>query len=168
VREDIPLAIPPLAGPPLAGSLAAGPAESGEAREVEDLHQAGWIIAEPRWDTYFAVIFVAVTAIVQAGPLTATGRVIASVALAAMIPWYVFLGRPMLWLGSPHWRVEADRRGPFYLAGLILLFAAVQSQNTNAWYLAFAICPMCFHLTTVRRGMVLVVVFNVIAGGLLV
>jgi signal transduction histidine kinase len=181
VREDIPLAVPPLAGSPAADAPAPSPtspgctgpqltdrAEPGEVRDVDDLHQAGWIIAEPRWDAYYAVIFVAVAAIVQAGPLTATGRVIASAALVAMIPWYVFLGRPLLWLGSPHWRAEADRRGPFYLAGLILLFAAVQSQNTNAWFLAFAICPMCFHLTTVRRGMAFVVVFNLIASGLLV
>ena len=155
MREDIPLAIPPLASP-------------AEPREVDDLHQAAWIVAEPRWDTYYAVIFVACVAIVEAGPLTGVGRIVASAALAAMIPWYIFVGRPVMQLGSPRWRTEADRRGPLYLAALVLLFAAAQSQNPNAWFLSFAICPMCFHLTTVRRGMVFVVVFNLIAGGLLV
>jgi signal transduction histidine kinase len=125
-------------------------------------------VAEPRWDIYYAVIFTASLAIVEAGPLTAVGRIVASAALAAMVPWYLFLGRPVLRLGSPHWRTEANRRGPLYLAALVLLFAAAQSQNPNAWFLSFAICPMCFHLTTVRRGMVFVVVFNLIAGGLLV
>ena len=49
----------------------------------------------------------------------------------------------------------------------MVLFAVVQSQNPNAWFLAFAICPQCFHVTTVRLGMVFVVVFNVVAGALL-
>jgi len=159
VREDVPLAVPPLAH-----SLG----EPGQARELDDLRRPGWVVAEPRWDIYYAVIFTASLAIVEAGPLTAAGRIAASVALAAMVPWYLFLGRPLLRLGSPRWRTEANRRGPLYLAVLVLLFAAAQSQNPNAWFLSFAICPMCFHLTTVRRGMVFVVVFNLIAGGLLV
>jgi signal transduction histidine kinase len=172
VREDVPLAVPPLAhtlgdGPTVAG-LQLGPGEPGQARELDDLRRTGWVVAEPRWDIYYAVIFAASVAIVEAGPLTAAGRIAASVALAAMIPWYLFLGRPLLRLGSPRWRTEANRRGPLYLAVLVLLFAAAQSQNPNAWFLSFAICPMCFHLTTVRRGMVFVVVFNLIAGGLLV
>jgi signal transduction histidine kinase len=192
VRENVPLAVPPLAhslaagpaapgsgaaGPtvtdpaspgPTAAGLQLGPGEPGQAREVDDLRRAGWVVAEPRWDIYYAVIFAASLAIVEAGPLTVAGRIAASAALAAMIPWYLFLGRPVLRLGSPHWRTEANRRGPLYLAALVLLFAVAQSQNPNAWFLSFAICPMCFHLTTVRRGMVFVVVFNLIAGGLLV
>jgi signal transduction histidine kinase len=123
-------------------------------------------VAQPRWGVYYAVIFVASLAIVQAGPLTAAGRVIASAALAAMVLWYVFFGRRVMQLGSPNWGADANR-GALYLTGLVLLFAVVQSQNPNAWFLAFAICPMCFHATTVRRGMVFVVVFNLVAGGLL-
>jgi signal transduction histidine kinase len=131
------------------------------------VHQADWLVAQPRWGVYYAVIFVASLAIVQAGPLTAAGRVIASAALAAIVLWYVFFGRRVMQLGSPNWGADANR-GALYLTGLVLLFAVVQSQNSNAWFLAFAICPMCFHATTVRRGMVFVVVFNLIAGGLLV
>jgi signal transduction histidine kinase len=164
VREDVPLAVPPLVHSLAAGSTA----ESARAPDVDDLRQAGWIVSEPRWDVYYAAIFAASLAIVEAGPLTAVGRIVASVALAAMIPWYLFLGRPVLRLGSPRWQTEADQRGPLYLAVLVLLFAAAQSQNPNAWFLSFAICPMCFHLTDMRRGMVFVVVFNLIAGGLLV
>ena len=46
------------------------------------------------------------------------------------------------------------------------MFAVAQSQDPNTWFLAFAVCPQCFNVTTVRRGMVFVVIFNVIAGGL--
>ena len=117
---------------------------------------------EPRWDAYYAVVFAACVAIVQAGPITTTGRIMASAALAAMVPWYVFIGRPLMQLE------EATPRGTIYLSGLVVLFAAVQSQNPNAWFLAFALCPQCFHVTTARRGMVFVVILNVTAGLLLV
>ena len=91
-----------------------------------------------------------------------TGRIIASAALAAMVPWYVFLGRPLTQLE------EATPRGTIDLSGLVVLFAAAQSQNPNAWFLAFALCPQCFHVTTARRGMVFVVILNVTAGLLFV
>ena len=117
---------------------------------------------EPRWDAYYAVVFAACVAIVQAGPITTTGRIIASAALAAMVPWYVFVGRPLTQLEE-----ATPARQRLYLSGLVVLFAAVQSQNPNAWFLAFALCPQCFHVTTARRGMVFVVILNVTAGLLL-
>ena len=124
-------------------------------------------MTEPRWDVYFAAIWAVGAAIVEAGQVGAAGRIAATVALAAMVPWYVFLGRPLLRVDEPPWRAQAQRQGLVYLAGLVVLFAVVQSQNPNAWFLAFAICPQCFHITTVRLGMVFVTVFNVVAGALL-
>ena len=144
MREDVPLAVPELT------TVLAKPREPAR------------IVDEPRWDAYYAVVFAACVAIVQAGPITTTGRVIASAALAAMVPWYVFIGRPLMR------QDEATRTGTIYLSGLVLLFAAVQGQNPNAWFLAFALCPQCFHVTTARRGMVFVVILNVTAGLLLV
>ena len=155
MREDIPLAVPQLTA-----ACAPGPS------------RAGWIVEEPRWDVYYAVVFAACLAIVEAGPLHATGRIIATAGLIAMVPWYIFLGRPLMNLDDAIWhaggagREAATRRGTVYLAGLAIMFAAAQSQDPNAWFLAFALCPQCFHVTTPRRGMVFVVIFNVIAGGL--
>jgi hypothetical protein len=134
VHKDLPLAVPQM--------TAEGPR----------------IVKEPHWDLYYAVIFIACVAIVQAGPLTATARIIASVALAAMVPWYAWVGRPSMTLDvSIHQAMATERegliqRGTVYLAGLVALFAVVQSQNTNAWFLAFAVCPQCFLVTTARRG----------------
>jgi signal transduction histidine kinase len=172
VREDVPLAVPPLAGalaagrPAQADSAQPGLAETGEPRYIKDAEQTGWIIAEPRWDIYYAVIFAAVAAIVEVGPLTVVGRVVGSVALAAMVPWYLLAGRPVLRMEGARRYAAARRRGPLYLAGLVVLFIAVQSQNPNAWFLAFAICPQCFHVTTARLGMIFVVIFNVAGGAL--
>ena len=157
MREDVPLAVPELttgSPEPASGS----PLTSGPPR----LGQTGRIVDEPRWDAYYAVVFAASVAIVQAGPITAPGRIIASAALAAMVPWYVWVGRPLTQLE------EATRRGLVYLAGVVILFAVAQSQNPNAWFLAFALCPQFFHVTTARRAAVFVVILNVTAGLLLV
>ncbi len=172
MREDLPLADPQLAGRAVMSGNEPAPVTSAGPADVTgvgpaDLHGAGSIVTEPRWDVYFAAIWVVGAAIVEAGTVSAAGRIAASVALAAMVPWYVFVGRPVLRLDEPRWRVQARRQGLVYLAGLVVLFAVVQSQNPNAWFLAFAICPQCFHVTTVRLGMVFVVVFNVVAGALL-
>jgi len=119
------------------------------------------IVAEPRWDVYYAVVFAASLAIVQAGPLDPARRIIATAALAAMVPWYIFLGRPLMKQDT-----TTEPRATIYLAGLVVLFTIAQSQAANAWFLAFGLLPMCFHVTTARRAMVFVVIINVIGGSL--
>ena len=119
------------------------------------------IVAEPRWDVYYAVVFAASLAIVQAGPLDPARRIIATAALAAMVPWYIFLGRPLMKQDT-----TTEPRATIYLSGLVVLFAIAQSQAANAWFLAFGLLPMCFHVTTARRAMAFVVIINVIAAGL--
>ena len=119
------------------------------------------IVAEPRWDVYYAVVLAACLAIVQAAPLDPARRIIAPAALAAMVPWYIFLGRPLMKQDT-----TTEPRATIYLAGLVVLFAIAQSQAANAWFLAFGLLPMCFHVTTARRAMAFVVIINVIAAGL--
>ena len=155
MREDVPLAVPQLTAEQVASEqLTAG------GRPVP--RPAGRIVAEPRWDVYYAVVFAACLAIVQAAPVHASQRIIASAALAAMVPWYLFLGRPLTTQDDQ----PATSKGTVYLTGLVVLFAVAQSQDANTWFLAFALLPLCFHVTSARRGMVFVVIFNVIGGGL--
>jgi len=147
VREDVPLAIPQLmSGQPTAGCRPVPP-------------QSGRIVAEPRWDVYYAVVFAACLAIVQAAPVHASQRIIATAALAAMVPWYLVLGRPLMRQDQP-----STKNGTIYLTGLVVLFAVAQSQDANTWFLAFALLPQCFHVTSARRGLAFVVIFNVIGG----
>jgi signal transduction histidine kinase len=113
------------------------------------------IVAEPRWDVYYAVVLAACLAIVDAAPVPVSQRIIATAALAAMVPWYLFLGRPLMTQDQP-----AARKATVYLAGLVVLFAVAQSQVANAWVLAFGLVPMCFHVTTARRALAFVVIIN--------
>jgi signal transduction histidine kinase len=69
-------------------------------------------------------------------------------------------------VAEPRWDVYYEPRATIYLAGLVVLFAIAQSQAANAWFLAFGLLPMCFHVTTARRALAFVVIINVIAAGL--
>jgi len=44
----------------------------------------------------YAVVLAASLAIVEAAPVPASQRTIATAALAAMVPWCLFLGRPLM------------------------------------------------------------------------
>ena len=104
-------------------------------------HRAGWAARlgnrQPRWDVFYPLVFAAVLAIVLVdtpGSITAAGA-----AMAAMVPWYLFAGRP-LWTGG----LAGAARAAIYLTGLFALFAMAQSQNPDAWFLAFALSPQFF------------------------
>jgi signal transduction histidine kinase len=119
-----------------------------------------WELGTLRWDVFYAIVFVAILLFVEADQLSAPSRIAATIALAAMVPWYVAVGRPEMRSAQASWK------GPVYLAGLIALFAVAVSQDTNAWALAFAICPQCFYVLPFRQAMIPVVVLNA-AGALL-
>jgi signal transduction histidine kinase len=155
VHEDVPVAVPPVTAEPPQPAQPGGPGDS----QV-------YTLPEPRWDAYYGLVFAAVAAIVEAGPISAAGRIIAGVALAAMVPWYVFVGRPLMFSDETAWRAGPPRRYVVYLTVLVILFAAVQNENPDAWFLAFAVSPQCFHVANPRGGMVFVVIFNVTAGAL--
>jgi signal transduction histidine kinase len=127
-------------------------------------------LGEPAWEAFYALVFIASAVLVESAHLAPGERVAASLALAAMIPWYIVLGRPVMRLNDERWvQLAATWRGPVYLTGMIVLFAVVQHANSDAWFLAFALSPQCFQMTTpVRRAMAFVIVLNVVAGLLVV
>ncbi len=154
MHENVPLAAPGLI-PPVAAPPAANPVTVGTG------------LSEPLWETYYAVVFAATAILVEAGPLSAGQRIAASLALAVMVPWYWFVGRPIMLLDEAGWlKTVGSWRGPAYLTGMIAAFAVVQHMNPgNAWWLAFAFSPQCFQVTTpMRRAMAFIVVLNVVAG----
>ena len=140
-------------------------AKAGEAENAEPPF-GDWLVDQPHWEVYFLLTWAACVAIVQAGPISTSGRIIAGAALLAMAPWYIWVGRPAMEQPDLAWQSAAIQRGSLYLTGLLILFAVSQALNPNTWFLAFVICPQCFAVTNPRRGMVFVVAFNVVAGAL--
>jgi signal transduction histidine kinase len=121
---------------------------------------------EPRWEACYAVVYVVTAGIVEAGPVLAPGRIAVSAALAAMIPWYLFVVRPL----TPPIKTAlqplgpaATVRGSAALAVLVALVAVVLAGNPAGWLLAFALCPMSLRNVPGPAGMVLVAALNVLA-----
>jgi signal transduction histidine kinase len=109
--------------------------------------QDAWLARPRRWDVYYGIVLAAVAGVVWVTS-AAPGRWIAVAALTVMIPWYVLAGRPIWTRGGC-----SPRRAAWYIAGLFVAFAVAQSQDPNAWYLAFALCPQFFWVLDARPAM---------------
>jgi signal transduction histidine kinase len=115
-----------------------------------------WELAPASWDVFYAVVFVVNVVAAELAPLTGPARVTLSVALAAMVPWYILVGRPQIYGGL------VSARNWLYLAGITALFGVAVYQTSNAWFLAFALSPQCFFMLPFRRAMAAVLMFNVV------
>jgi len=76
-----------------------------------------------------------------------------------MAPWYLLLGRP-------HMRSQSgmmSRRAVAYMTGIVLLFAVADLQAPNAWFMAIAILPQCYHVLPSRRALIPVITMTAIA-----
>jgi signal transduction histidine kinase len=111
------------------------------------------------WDLYYAVILAGVIAfviVVQAQQgLSVAARVIACVALAAMVPWYVLHRRTVLYGES------SLTRGLIYLAGLWILFTISCAQGFVEPWVLLALCPQCFWAVPFRWAAGFIVLFSV-------
>jgi signal transduction histidine kinase len=124
-----------------------------------------WTPSPRGWDLYYAVVLAAVLLIIGIGPAPGS-RAVATGALAALVPWYVLLGRRQL---QPTDRPgSGGARAAVYIAGVIALFAVAQSQDPNAWFLAFVLCPQFFCIAEPRKAMAAAIILNVLGGLLLV
>ncbi|MGI8328976.1 sensor histidine kinase [Actinomadura scrupuli] len=100
------------------------------------------------WDVYFGMVLAATLIIVQLQDhATGTERLTATVLLAAMAPWYVFVGRPMV--GRP----DDSRRGTLYVLGLLPLLGFAQANVPAGSFVLFGLPAQCFMLLSVRRAM---------------
>jgi signal transduction histidine kinase len=121
---------------------------------------------EPQWELCFAAVYLTTVVIVEAGHIAGPGRIAASVALVAMIPWYLFAVRP---LALPITSIieplplAATVRALAALTVLIALSAVVLFAAPAGWLLAFALCPMCLRTAPGIASFGLVVIFNIIA-----
>jgi signal transduction histidine kinase len=127
-----------------------------------------WEVGTLAWDVFYLLVFVAVLVIVLIS--TPGSTIVAGSAMSAMIAWYVLVGRP-LWGGPSLLRVGGRlgrARTGIYVAGLFVTFGVVQSQNPEAWFLSFAICPQFFIFSNGRLAIWLGIALNFLAAALLV
>jgi signal transduction histidine kinase len=128
------------------------PAETVPAERTDDI----WQTSARQWDLFYGIIFGSTVAVVISNGGPADRRLIATLALVAMVPWYAWVRHPLM-----TGRLAASPRlATTYLAGLLVLFAVADSLEPNAWYLAIALCPMCYSVTTARRALVAVALLS--------
>jgi signal transduction histidine kinase len=116
----------------------------------------GWLISLSRWDLFYALVLAATIAVVV-GSTSESGQIVALAALAAMAPWYLLAGRPLM-----SGEAAATLRPVVYLAGVVALFAVADVLAPNAWFMCIALNPQCYHVTTPRRALAAVVVMSCI------
>ena len=121
-----------------------------------------WDMSPRTWDVFYALVFVLDTVVAELASLTPAARAVLSAALAAMVVWYLAVGRPQIYGG------KVGARSWLYLAGMIALFGVAQSQSPNVWFAAFALTPQCFFLLPFRQALIPITVLNVLAGTLVV
>jgi signal transduction histidine kinase len=157
---------PPLAAPPAAlpTEPPTDPSAALQARAPggDDACADAWATAPRRWDAYYGVVFAVLLVVLWMGCSPAQ-RLVAIPAMVAMVPWYLLVGRPIWTRG-----VGTPLRAAVYIGGLFVLFAAAQSQDPNAWFLAFAICPQFFNVTSPRVAMAAAIAINLVGWLLLV
>ena len=119
-----------------------------------------WDGGERRWHLYFAVVLAGMLALTQVvGPISGQHRLIASVALLAMVPWYLVVGRRVLYASAS----ERSRwLGAAYLAGLLVLLAVTEGFGGSDTFILLALGPQSFMAVSYRRAIAAVVVMNAI------
>ncbi len=114
-----------------------------------------WDGGERRWNAYFAVVLVGTLGLIQvAGRATGHERLVASAALIAMVPWYLFLGRRAM-----YGRTDSVLPGIVYLCGLVALLAVAEANAGSVTFILLALGPQCF-MVSYGLAIVAVVAMN--------
>ncbi|MHB1433567.1 MAG: sensor histidine kinase [Streptosporangiaceae bacterium] len=135
------------------------PVTAGPARP--DGQQHAWETGGRGWNAFYALVLFAV--LLTTATDTPGSKAAAFSALAALVPWYLIVGRPLWTTGQ-----GSRTRIVIYVAGLFVLFGVAQSQNPEAWFLAFAIAPQFFSFLNNRLATLLGIGLNFLAAALLV
>jgi signal transduction histidine kinase len=102
------------------------------------------------WELLYGVVFLAVLALVTfSGPFSSRSA-IAVIAIAAMAPWYLLVGRAHL----PAAGGVVTRRAVIYITGIVVLFIVAVLANPNAWFLCIALLPQCSEALPDRRALI--------------
>ena len=151
----------PMCPGPAGHAAAGGEDASGPASPVRTDTGSVWHTAQWRWDSFYGAIFLAgLVVVAAASPAAHRYSAPAVLAIAAMAPWYLLLGRRVRATATED-RVSGT--AAVYVAGLVLLFAVAVLLVPNTWFLGFAIFPHCFEVLPYRRAPIMVIAMNLIA-----
>ncbi len=111
------------------------------------------------WDAYFAVGFVAVSALVLSEGDEPVARKVAAVAvLTAMAVWYLAFGRRLI--VAPVRVTEWQAR--IFVGGIVLLVVVAVALHGSASFALFSACPLIFMTLELREAIPVVVLVNLL------
>jgi len=129
------------------------PAERGGDRTTGN----AWETSLRRWDLLYGLIFLA-DVLVVASSTAHDRRVLALTALAAMVPWYLLVGRPHLATAEG----ELTKRAVIYIVGVVVLFSVAALQAPNTWLLSVALLPLCYRVLPSRLALLPALAMNAV------
>ncbi|MFI9173590.1 sensor histidine kinase [Streptomyces lincolnensis] len=110
------------------------------------------------WDAYFALIWLATLVTVLGADRPGWPvRIVAAGLLVALVPLFVWVGRPIL-RGDP----PEERRALGYLGAAMALFLSSAILVGETRLITFALVPQCFMTLRMRRALVVVTVINIV------
>jgi signal transduction histidine kinase len=140
------IAEPARSGAPAAS---AGPAASRATGNA-------WETTLRRWELFYALVLLA--DVLEVASNREPDRTIALIALAAMVPWYLLVGRPIVAVV----RGTLTRSAVIYMAGVVVLFAVADLQAPNTWFLSLALLPLCYDVLPERLALITALTMNAI------
>ncbi|ANS63916.1 sensor kinase [Streptomyces lincolnensis] len=110
------------------------------------------------WDAYFALIWLATLVTVLGADRPGWPvRIVAAGLLVALVPLFVWVGRPIL-RGDP----PEERRALGYLGAAMALFLSSAILVGETRLITFALVPQCFMTLRMRRALIVVTVINIV------
>jgi signal transduction histidine kinase len=153
-------AVPAAGSATAAGSAATASTVVEQARPAAPAASGGaaagnaWETSLRRWDLLYGLVFIAIVLVVASS--TTHDRALALTALAAMVPWYLLVGRPHLVVAQG----ELTPRAVIYMAGVVVLFAVADLQSPNTWSLSLALLPLCYLVLPARAALIPALTMN--------
>jgi len=116
-----------------------------------------WDTSLRRWDLLYGLVFAAVF-LVDSSSAAPDHRVLALTALAAMVPWYLLVGRPHVVAAGGN----LTRRAVIFMVGLVVLFTVADLQASNTWFLCVALVPLCYYVLPDRPALISALTMNAV------
>ena len=164
--DDLPLApargrlsMPPCRCAPSAQPFvaAAQPTIEPAVPSADRTARNAWDTSLRRWDLLYGLVFAAVF-LVDSSSAAPDHRVLALTALAAMVPWYLLVGRPHVVVAEG----KLTRRAVVFMVGLVVLFTVADFQAPNTWFLCVALVPLCYYALPQRAALISALTMNAV------
>jgi signal transduction histidine kinase len=132
--------------------MATGPAVPAAGRTGRN----AWTTSLSRWERFYGLVLLGDMLAVASS--RSPDPTLALIALAAMVPWYLLVGRRHVVPAGG----KLTRAAVIYMAGVVVLFAVADLEAPNTWFLSLALLPLCYDVLPERLALIPALTMNAI------